>query len=93
MKWTRVQDLCKEVGIGKEAIVQYNPKQNGHLRIFHCLIYFHVPKEKSTKLEASGKKAMIVGYCENSKAYKIYVPRQRNIEFSKDITFDEDAAL
>lgn len=36
---------------------------------------------------------MIVGYCENSKAYRIYALGQRNIKFSKDITFDEDAAL
>jgi len=41
----------------------------------------------------AGKKDLIVGYCENFKAYKIYVPRQRNIEFSKAITSDEDASL
>lgn len=35
---------------------------------------------------------MIVGYCENYKSYRIYVHGQRNIEFSKDITFHEDEA-
>ena len=44
-------------------------------------------------MEASSKKGTFVGYCENSKAYKIYVPGKRNIKFSKDVTFDEDAAL
>lgn len=93
LKWTRAQDFCKEAGIKKETTVPYNLQQNGHLRIFHCPVYFHVPKEKSTKLEALGKKGMIVGYCENSKAYKIYVSGKITTEFSKDITFDEDAAL
>lgn len=51
----------------------------GHLRIFGCPVYFHVPKEKRSKLEASRKKGMFVGYCENSKAYKIYVPGQRKL--------------
>lgn len=52
-----------------------------------------MPKEKSTKLEASGKKDMVVGYRENSKAYIIYVHGKKTIEFSRDITFDEDATL
>ena len=45
------------------------------------------------KLEASSKKGIFVGYCDNSKAYKIYVPGQITIEFSRDVTFDEDATL
>jgi hypothetical protein len=34
-----------------------------------------------------------VGYNENSKAYKIYVPGQRQIEVSKFVTFHEEAAF
>jgi hypothetical protein len=49
----------------------------GHLRIFGCSVYIHVPKEKRTKMEPSGKKGVFVGYSENSKAYMIYVPGQR----------------
>jgi hypothetical protein len=45
-----------------------------NLRIFGCPVYIHVPKEKRTKMEPSGKKGIFVGYSENSKAYKIYVP-------------------
>ena len=33
------------------------------------------------------------GYSENSKAYRIYVPGQRQIEVSKDVTFHEEAAF
>jgi hypothetical protein len=46
----------------------------GHLRIFGCPVYIHVHKEKRTEMELSCKKGVFVGYTENSKAYKIYVP-------------------
>ena len=56
-------------------------------------MYFHVYKEKRNKLEASRKKVIFVGYSENSKAYRIYVLGQRDVEVSHDVTFDEDIAL
>ena len=65
----------------------------GHLWIFGCTVYVHVPKEKRTKMEPSRKKAIFVGYSKTSKAYHIYVPGQRQIEVIRDITFDEDATL
>ena len=43
-----------------------------HLRIFGCPVYIHIPKEKRTKLDPSGKKGIFVGYSENLKAYRIY---------------------
>jgi hypothetical protein len=51
----------------------------GHLMIFRCPMYIHVPKEKRRKMEPSGKKGGFVEYSENSKAYRIYVPGQRQI--------------
>jgi hypothetical protein len=41
----------------------------GHFRIFGCPVYFHVPKEKRTKLDPLGRKGTFVGYNESSKAY------------------------
>ena len=52
-----------------------------------------MPKEKRSKLDATGKKGMFVGYSETSKAYRVYVPGQREVEISHDVTFDEDASL
>lgn len=65
----------------------------GHLRIFGCLVYIHVPKEKRSKLEPSDKKGIIVGYSETSKAYRIYVPGQRFIEVNRDVTFHKEVAF
>ena len=45
-----------------------------HLRIFGFPVYIHIPKEKRTKLDPSGKKGIFVGYSESSKAYRIYFP-------------------
>jgi hypothetical protein len=63
----------------EEAFTGEKPEV-GHLLIFGCLVYIHVPKEKRTKMVPSGKKGIFVGYNETSKAYRIYVPGQIYIE-------------
>jgi hypothetical protein len=56
-------------------------------------VFIHIPKEKRNKLEPSGKKGIFVGYCEVSKAFRIYIPGHHHIEISRDMTFDEEATL
>eukprot|EP00253_Pinus_taeda_P004562 PITA_04562 len=58
----------------------------------HFALDSKTPEERS-KLDATGKKGMFVGYSETSKAYRVYVPGQREVEISHDVTFDEDASL
>jgi hypothetical protein len=58
-----------------------------------CLVYIHVPKEKRTKLDPSGRKGTFVWYNEPSKAYRIYSPGQRHIEVRKDVSFEEEVAF
>ena len=62
----------------------------GHLHIFGCPVYFHVPKDKRNTLESTGRKGTFVGYCENSKAFRIYIPHQRKVEISRLIWKVED---
>ena len=47
----------EEVFFGKKPDVS-------HFRVFGSPVYFHVPKEKRSKLDASGKKGTFVGYNE-----------------------------
>ena len=64
-----------------------------HLKIFGCLVFVHIPKEKRTKLDPSGKKGIFVGYCEVSKDFRIYIPSYHHMEINRDVTFGEDATL
>ena len=64
-----------------------------HLKIFGFPVYVHIPKENRIKLNPSGKKGIFVGYCEVSKAFKIYIPEFPHMEISRDVTFDEEATL
>lgn len=64
-----------------------------HLRIFGCPVYFHVAKNKISKLDPSGKWGTFVGYSETSKGYRIYVPGQRYVEVRRDFTFDEEVVF
>lgn len=76
----------------KEVFTSVNPSI-GHLRIFGCPVYFHMLKDKRNNMEAIGRKGTIFKYFENSKAFRIYISSQRNIKFSRDVTFNEDNAL
>ena len=44
----------------KEVFIGEKPNMP-HLRIFGCPVYFHIPKEKRTKMEPSGNKGTFVG--------------------------------
>jgi hypothetical protein len=48
---------------------------------------------KRSKLEPSGRKGTFVGYSESSKAYRSYIPGQRQIDVSRDVTFEEEVAF
>jgi hypothetical protein len=59
--------------------------------VVQCLSIYQ--KRKETSWKPSGKKGIFVGYCEVSKAFRIYIPGHRHIEISRDVTFDEEEAL
>jgi hypothetical protein len=64
-----------------------------HLKIFSCPMFVHILKERRTKLDPLEKKGIFVGYCEVSKAFRIYIPGYHHIEIDRDVTIDEDATL
>jgi hypothetical protein len=76
----------------EEAFIEVKPEV-GYFRIFGCPVYIHVPKEKRIKLEPSGRKGTFVGYNESLKAYQIYILCQRQIEVSRDVTFEEEVSF
>jgi hypothetical protein len=46
----------------------------GHLKVFGCLAYIHVPKVGMDKLEPRAIKGIFIGYDDVSKTYCIYNP-------------------
>ena len=44
-----------------EEVFSSKKPEVSHLRIFDCPVYIHIPKEKRTKLDPSGKKGIFVG--------------------------------
>ena len=63
-----------------------------HLRIFGCPVYIHVPKEKRSKLEPSRRKGNLLAIVSDRK-HRVYIPCFRQIETSRDFTFDEDTTF
>jgi hypothetical protein len=63
-----------------------------HLRIIGYPVYIHVPIEKRTKLEPSCGMDLFVGYNDISKAYKVYIPKQKKTTVSTNVNFEEDFA-
>ena len=60
-----------------------------HLRVFGSVAYVHVPKVQRKKLEPKSIKCLFVGYCTDTKAYRLWDPKRRRIIVSRDVIFDE----
>jgi hypothetical protein len=73
----------EEVFTGKKPPVE-------HLRIFGCITFSHVPKEKRTKMEPTAEKGLLVGYNETSKAYRLHIPALRRVVVQRDVKFEEE---
>lgn len=44
----------------------------GHLRVFGCMAYAHVPDSERQKLDKKSKKMRFVGYSLTSKGYHLF---------------------
>lgn len=69
----------------------------GHLRVFGCTAYAHIPDEKRKVWSAKGKKYMLVGYDSESTNYRLFdsatggVIIERNVRFVESVD-EEDPA-
>jgi len=63
----------------------------GHLRIFRCTAYDHIPAATRTKLDPGGKKCRLIGYAEDSgsRVYRLYDEAVGQVVVSRDVIFDE----
>lgn len=60
------------------------------LKVFGCKAFMHIPKAKRTKLDAKSKEFIFVGYCTESKAYRLCDPVNLTIHKARDVVFFEN---
>ncbi|KAL0551708.1 hypothetical protein IC582_010797 [Cucumis melo] len=73
--------------------VWYGKKPNvSHLRVFGCISYALVPSQVRQKLDKKSEKCIFVGYCTQSKTYRLYNPLNDKILTRRDVVFNESAS-
>lgn len=60
-----------------------------HLRIFGSECYVHVTKDQRGKFQENSIRCLMVGYCQDSKAYRVYDPVGRRCLIRRDVVFHE----
>jgi Reverse transcriptase (RNA-dependent DNA polymerase)/Integrase core domain/GAG-pre-integrase domain len=65
----------------------------GHLRVFGCRAYAHIPKETRNKLEPNAVVTCLVGYMRTSRQYKLYDPIKGRIIVATAPVFSEEETL
>lgn len=60
------------------------------MRVFGCTAMVHVPKEKRRKMDQKSFECVLLGYCAESKAYRLYDQKARKLIVSRDVIFIED---
>ena len=58
---------------------------------FGCIAYAFVNPQKRTKLDEKSEKCIFIGYCTQSKGYRLYSPESGKIMVSRNVMFDENS--
>ena len=60
-----------------------------HLRVFGCLAFVHLPKEKHKRRDYIATSGIFVGYSISIKQYFVYNPSAKTFHRSRDVVFSE----
>lgn len=94
VKWSNhVLNRCPNA-----ALIEMTPEKGwtgrvplvAYLRVFGCLTYAHVPKEKRTKLDDMRKMCAFIGFSDESKGYTLFDLLTNQVILSRDVIFVED---
>ncbi|KAG6402582.1 hypothetical protein SASPL_134779 [Salvia splendens] len=61
-----------------------------HLKVFGCVAYALVTSNLRRKLDSKSEKNIFIGYCTETKAYKLYDPVNGKVTVSRDVKFNEE---
>ena len=62
----------------------------GHLRVFGCAAYAHIPKDERKKLDVKAKRCVLVSYGTEVKGYRVFDPLTREVVYSRVVRFNEE---
>ena len=79
-------DVSDHVWSGKD--VSY-----GHLRVFGCKEFVHVPKDERSKLDVKTRQCIFIGYGQDEFGYRLYDPVEKKLVRSRDVEFIEDQTI
>jgi hypothetical protein len=61
-----------------------------YLRIFGCQAFMHIPDQQRKKWDARSRKLIHVGYCEDSKGYRLIDPKDGKLYKARNVVFLEN---
>ena len=61
-----------------------------HLKVFGCLAFAHVSKERRQKLDARITPCIFIGYGDEEFGYRLLDPKERKVFRSRDVIFQEN---
>ena len=65
----------------------------GHLHVFGCKAFVHVPKDERSKLDAKTRQCIFIGYGQDEFGYRLYDPIEKKLVRSRDVQFMEDQTI
>eukprot|EP00253_Pinus_taeda_P015873 PITA_15873 len=63
-----------------------------HMKVFGCVAYAHIPDHLRGKVDNKGEKCIFIGYSDESKAYRLYIPSTKKFFVSRDVQFIAEEA-
>lgn len=60
-----------------------------NLKIFGSTAMVHIPKQNRLKWDRKSRELIFVGYCDNTKGYRLYDPVNKKVVVSRDVIFIE----
>ena len=79
-------DTLQKVWTGKEVSYRY-------LKVFGCLAYVHVAKDRRRKLDPKTRPCIFLRYGDDEFGYRVWDPVDKKVFRSRDIIFMEDKTL
>lgn len=62
-----------------------------HMKVFGSICYVHIPDEKRKKWDDKSRRGIFVGYCSQTKGYRVYLLEEDKLNISRDVIIDENS--